>query len=70
MQRHDVQSRNMRSLGYDSQTATLEIEFELGNVYQYFNVPSETYKGLLGAISKGSYFHEHIKDHYAYRRVG
>lgn len=48
---------------------TLEIEFHSGGVYQYFNVPESVYVGLLHAASKGSYFHEQIRDRYRYQRV-
>ncbi len=41
MQREPVQSSNIRSVGYDLDEQLLEIEFENGNIYQYFAVPTE-----------------------------
>ncbi|OQX00458.1 MAG: hypothetical protein BWK73_48340 [Thiothrix lacustris] len=38
-----VSSSNLRSVGYDPETATLEVRFRHGGVYQYYNVPEETY---------------------------
>ncbi len=61
MNRTPVSSSNLASVGYNSQTATLEIEFLNGSVYQYFNVPESIYSGLMSAASHGSYFAAHIK---------
>lgn len=69
MNRQHVQSSNLRSVGYDSSTSTLEIEFNSGGVYQYFDVPESVYSELMEASSKGSYFHENIKDKYRTQRI-
>ena len=61
MERIPVQSSNLFSVGYDSQTSILEIEFNNGSIYQYSGVPQEVYEGLMNAGSKGSYFHHNIK---------
>lgn len=68
MQRQYVSSSDLRSVGYDSQTSTLEIEFNSGGIYIYSNVPYNEYQNLMNASSKGRYFHSHIK-HYPYRRI-
>ena len=39
MDRNQVASSNIRSIGYDMQTQTLEVEFLSGWVYQYYGVP-------------------------------
>ena len=70
MNRVPVSSSNLSSVGYDPATATLEIEFLNGGVYQYFNVPAFIHAGLMSAGSHGSYFDAHIKKAgYSYRRV-
>ncbi len=69
MDRMPVSSSNLRSVGYDVATQTLEIEFHNGGVYEYYNVPITTYHGLLGALSKGKYFHAHIKSVYRYSKI-
>jgi len=61
MNRIQVSSSNLASVGYDAQTETLEIEFLNGTVYQYSNVPESIYSELMGAASHGSYFAAHIK---------
>ena len=69
MQRQHVQSSNLRSVGYDTASSTLEIEFNSGGIYQYFNVPASIYQGLMGASSLGTYFHNYIKSSYRYTRL-
>ena len=39
MIRDPVSSSNIASIGYDSDSETLEIEFTNGSIYQYFNLP-------------------------------
>ncbi len=69
MQRHPVESSNIRSVGYDLDEGLLEVEFHSGGVYQYSGVPQAIYQGCMRAVSKGSYFHDHIKGRYPDRQV-
>ncbi len=70
MTRVPVTSSNIRSVGYDESTKTLEIEFNSGGVYQYFDVPSTIHAGLIAASSVGSYFDVNVKKAgYRYMRV-
>lgn len=69
MNRQHVQSSNLSSVGYDSGSKTLEIEFHGGGIYQYSNVPFEIYNSLLDASSKGKFHHRYIKYNFSYRRV-
>jgi hypothetical protein len=64
-----VHSSNIRALGYEPETRTMEAEFHSGGVYRYSGVPETIYQGLMQAASKGSYFHDHIKDRYPCRQV-
>ena len=69
MERTAVISSNLKSVGYDSGTSTLEVEFKKGRIYQYQNVPQEKYSSLLDADSKGRYFNKNIKDLYPFVRI-
>ncbi|MDE1480192.1 KTSC domain-containing protein [Xenorhabdus bovienii] len=69
MNRVPVSSSNLLSVGYDSTTLTLEIGFHDGGVYQYYGVPSHIHQGLMSASSKGRYFHQYIRDVYAFERI-
>jgi len=60
----------MRSVGYESKSQILEIEFQSGEVYQYLDVPEMVHKKLLRAESKGQYFNGEIREEYAFVRLG
>ncbi|MCK9446257.1 KTSC domain-containing protein [bacterium] len=53
MDRLSVSSSDIRSIGYDSQSLILEVEFISGDIYQYFNVPKHLYDILINSSSKG-----------------
>jgi CHASE1-domain containing sensor protein len=70
MQRTPVSSSNLRSVGYDLTSNTLEIEFRNGRIYQYFHVPETMYLALMQASSHGRYFDAYIKKGpYPYKRI-
>lgn len=69
MDRQSVSSSNLRSVGYDADTQTLELEFRSGSVYQYDGVPENVHSGLMQAASKGSYLNQHIRYQYHYQRI-
>jgi len=64
MERVYVSSSNIRSIGYDAESLTLEIEFNSGAVYQYQGVPQAEYDVLMNAGSKGTYFNANIKNQF------
>lgn len=69
MPRRPVRSSNIASIGYDSNTNTLEVEFLNGAVYQYYGVPKAVYEGLMNASSHGSFLAAHIKGRYQYKEL-
>jgi hypothetical protein len=69
MHRQPVQSSNLKSVGYDPATRTLEIEFHDGDVYLYYNVPPVVHRDLLAASSVGQYFDYFIKPTYRFRKM-
>ena len=64
-----VQSEMLRLVGYDAKVKVLEVIFNTGDHYQYFEVPPEEFEGLMSAESIGQYMHKHIIGHYDYERV-
>lgn len=69
MKRNPVESSNVASIGYDSHRQTLEVEFNNGNIYQYFDVPEAIYLEFLDSDSKGRYLNTIIKGEYRYARL-
>ena len=70
MNRNQVASSNVASIGYDSTTQTLEVEFQNGWVYQYYGVPEFLHQQIMQAPSKGKFLNQYIKNGYPYSRVG
>jgi len=70
MNRENVQSSMIASFGYEADNSTLEVEFNSGAVWQYFDVPESTYYEMKSADSCGKFFNAHIKDQYAESQVG
>jgi hypothetical protein len=69
MIRKQVSSSNIRSIGFELESLTLEIEFNTGSIYQYYDVPASVHDSLMEARSHGSYFSRHIKDRYRWRKM-
>jgi len=69
MNRKKVISSNVASVGYDSNSQTLEVEFLNGSVYQYFDVPEQKYTCLINADSVGGCLNKHIKGVYRYSKI-
>ena len=60
MRRVPVDSRALKSVGYDANGRLLELEFSSGGLYRYFEVPEFTYRALMHAKSKGHFFQTSI----------
>lgn len=70
MERYNVASSNIQSVGYDPQTQTLEVEFINGTIYQYYGVPENVYDQMMREQSKGRFLNTYIRNQYPYSRVG
>lgn len=69
MERTPVTSSNIRAIGYNPETQTLEVEFNAGSVYQYTGVPSSEHEAIMNADSKGTYLNANIKGRYPYTKL-
>lgn len=69
MERVPVDSSNIATIGYDVDSATLEIEFLRGGVYQYFDVPEQIYEDIMSADSAGKYLNTNVKGVYRYSKI-
>jgi hypothetical protein len=70
MERYNVASSNVRSIGYDPASGTLEVEFVVGTIYQYYGVPQNIYDLLMHEASKGRFLNTYVKNQYPFSRVG
>jgi hypothetical protein len=69
VQRRPVQSRALRTVGYDAEAEELEIEFHSGQVYVYERVPRSVYEWLLRTPNKGIFVTRQIVGRYVERSV-
>lgn len=70
MEREFVESTMIRSLGFDSSSSTLEVEFNSGAVWQYFDVPESLYYDMKSSGSCGKFFNANVKGQYTESQVG
>ena len=69
MDRLLVRSSNILSVGYDVSARVLEVEFQSGNVYRYFDVPESLYQDFMTSGSKGEFFHDNILKEFDYQEA-
>lgn len=63
MERQQVRSSSLASVGFDPATNELEIEFREGAIYRY-SVPRRIHQELMAAESMGAYFARRIRHTY------
>ncbi|HEV2846812.1 MAG TPA: KTSC domain-containing protein [Thermoanaerobaculia bacterium] len=68
MRRTPVASSAISSVGYDERKSMLEVEFQSGAVYEYFDVPPKVWRELQAADSKGRFLSRRIRDRYRFER--
>lgn len=66
---NNFDSTSIESFKYYEDQKILEVKFQTGSVYQYYDVPLEEINELEAADSKGSYLNNSIKGHYRYSKV-
>ncbi|MFH1799375.1 MAG: KTSC domain-containing protein [Candidatus Omnitrophota bacterium] len=64
-----VLSREIEWIGYEHKRNMLQVEFIVGSIYQYENVPETVYREFLTAPSYGRFFESNIKNKYQVRKV-
>lgn len=70
MDRENIESSMIQSIGYDVNNSTLEIEFNSGAVWQYFDFPESSWYEFEAADSQGKFFHREIKNQFPESKVG
>jgi hypothetical protein len=62
MKRIKVKSSSIGYLGYDARKQILEVIFNNGRGYKYYELPKTLYMQLLNASSKGRFFNKYIRE--------
>lgn len=69
VQMQPVRSSMISAIGYSIDRQILRVEFKNKAIYEYSDVPHETYLSLMSSGSAGKYFHANIKNSYQAFRV-
>lgn len=64
-----LNSSVVSAAAYDPIFVTLELDFCDGARYVYSGVGPQIYRGLLGAVSKGCYFNQHIRGQFPHVKM-
>jgi hypothetical protein len=69
MERKKVNSSNIRTVGYETSSQTLEVELSDGTIWEYSRVPSEVHRRFMAAPTMISYYRDNIEEDYSRRRI-
>jgi hypothetical protein len=69
MKLEPVESSMIQAAGYDEKSSTLEVVFNSGKTYRYFEVPKTVYLELMESNSKGSYMLSDVIDCFPYEQI-
>jgi len=64
-----IKSSNINEAKYDTESKILQIKFNNNTIYEYEDVPWETFTKLRMAESQGSFFSKNISKTYKYKKV-
>jgi hypothetical protein len=65
----EIDSSNMKTTIYDSESNSLVVEFKNGIKYEYEKVPHNVYAQFRLSDSQGSYFSKNISKIYNYKKL-
>lgn len=69
MQKQLVESSNIKSIGYNKENQTLEVEFKNGTTYRYYDVPESIYDEMIIAESFGKHFMKYIRGKFITKKL-
>jgi hypothetical protein len=69
LERITLQSTIVAWVRYLPDLCLLQIGLRTGKDYEYFDVPADTYSGLLAAESKGRYYNLHIRNDFPCQQI-
>lgn len=64
-----ISSDYIKSTRYDKASLVLYVTFYNNQVYKYFGVPEDIYKGMMNSPSHGVYFYANIRQSFTYELV-
>lgn len=65
----DIQSSNLASASYDTESSVLTVTFISGGIYEYEKVPWEVFTKFRMSDSQGKFFNNNIARVYSYKKL-
>lgn len=65
----DIQSSNLASASYDTESSVLTVTFVSGGIYEYEKVPWEVFTKFRMSDSQGKFFNNNIARVYSYKKL-
>lgn len=59
----------IQSFSHDENSQRLRVALLNGSIYDYLDVPVEVYREMKDSFSKGKFYNEQIKPHYAFEKI-
>jgi hypothetical protein len=69
MDTRKISSGNLRAIGYDERTRTLQVDLSDGSVLQFSAVPPDFYRRFAQASSPWSFYRDNIEESFTVRHV-
>jgi hypothetical protein len=65
----EINSSNLKSASFNTESEDLTITFNNGSIYEYNKVPWEVFTKLRLSESQGKFFNQNISKNYKYTKV-
>lgn len=69
IERQQVDSTSIESIGFNARLKMLEVRFRSGATYRYLDVPPSVFAAFMKAESKGRFFTQQIRGRYEFKRL-
>jgi hypothetical protein len=68
--RFAVHERHLNSIGYDSSSQVLDIQYDSGDLYRYYEVPFTVFSDLVNSEEKWNYYCSNICNRFIFTKMG
>ena len=65
----EIQSSNLKSASYDTESKILTVTFNNGSIYKYYELPWEVFTKFRMSDSQGKFFNAEISKKYKYKKL-
>ena len=65
----EINSSNLKSAGFNTETETLTITFNNGSIYEYYEFPWDKFTKFRMSESQGKFFTTDISKKYQYKKL-